>query len=126
MILDLYDVQTGEHKETELNIKDVYLYDNYYVVPKTEYRFQAIVKPYIFNGYEFIVGFGSDDEIDYNVDDVAEFFRFLNLFVSLTMIENQYKENKEVTKLIKDAKEKLAVNKWGYSIDDLETYAEAV
>ena len=127
MTLDLYDVQTGKHKETELNIRDVYLYDNYYVVPKKEYRFQTIVKPYTVNGYEFIVGFGSDEEIDYNVEDVAEFFRFLNSFVALTMIENQYKDNDEITKVIKHAKEKLSVNnKWGYNINDLEFYAEAV
>lgn len=125
MLLDFYDVNTGICKETELSINDVFLYDNYFVVPKKEYRFETLAKDSIIDGYQFITGFGSDDEIDYNPDEVIEFFRFLNDFVFMTMIQNKYKNEKEIYNSIKNEKEKIfANNKWQYSLSDLEIYAE--
>lgn len=113
MRLDFYDVFTGECSEKEFNIREVFLYE----------KFQCIIKSHIINGYEIVEGFGWDEEIEYDINEVLEYFRLLNDYVLLTIMEDKYKD---MTEIIKVKKEKLSHNKWNYTLEELEAYSEPI
>lgn len=114
MKIDFCNVLTGEIEEDkEFNYKEINLF--------SDKGIQCLITEVMVEGYRFIDGFGWDEEVEYDINEVLQFFRFINDYVSLTIMGKRYIE---INDFVEQAKEKLSHNKWGYTIDDLEIFAQ--
>lgn len=114
MILDAVNVFTGKKETKEFNIREVFLHTN------DKPYFQCIVKPLDIghDTLELIAEFGSDDEIDYDEEEVRNFFNLVNTYILLHVLEKN-SENKNISEQIKNAKTELnKMNKWDINLDE--------